>query len=481
METDHSDTMSMEMLELLLKMRHAHAPQIFLSGGSRENKEKILAAAFELLPFSPTFFATEGTHRFLEEYSVSSTCVYRISDGGEPNPGQLLRRDAFDLVINVLTEDHDYDERTDYWTVRSLANENGIPLFTSVDDAIASIKRLVAHLREQTPLTDTIPVWDLHARFLRRVKELGGWACYHEHADKAYTITPELVQLGMRAMEDKWKLMRIIKRGYTFDDLVTRISRRVEHHIAQGTTHFRTLVDVDSIVGLLCVEAAIAVKEKYRGRIHFEIGIQPLEGVIDPDTRRLFEQAAAMSMVDVIGGLPSRDRPEPERHLDIILDLGRQLRKRVDIHTDQANIPSEIEFEQVARKTIQHGMQGWVSPVHCISLACKPEREMLEIIALGKDAGLTPIICPRAAAGMQQRHWIQAPIHNSIGPVVPFLRSGLQVVLGADNVHDMFEPMVNGSMELEVVPVLFQLIRYFDLETIARMATDKSLFRDWAS
>ncbi len=135
--------------------------------------------------------------------------------------------------------------------------------------------------------------------------------------------------------------------------------------IQQGVTYCRTMVDADSTVGLLPIKAANEVKKRYADRIRFEVGVQPLQGVLDPAS---FEQyAEACELADYCGGLPSRDRPKPEKHLDVILQLAKKLGKPVDVHIDQENNPLENETELLAEKTIEHGMQGRVFGVHAIS------------------------------------------------------------------------------------------------------------------
>src|SRR5205085_2502737 len=136
---------------------------------------------------------------------------------------------------------------------------------------------------------------------------------YHAHFDKAYLINPDNLKLGMVDMQKKWALYKYLKESYTFEDLVERISRGVQKMIDQGVTHCRTLVDADSTVKLLPVKAALEVKQRFAGQINLEIGTQPLQGVIDPASRKAFVKACELA--DVIGGLPSKDRPTPEKHL----------------------------------------------------------------------------------------------------------------------------------------------------------------------
>ena len=179
-------------------------------------------------------------------------------------------------------------------------------------------------------------------------------------------------------------------------------------------------------------------------------------------------------MADVIGGLPSRDRPTPEKHLDFILKLGRDLGKPVDVHVDQENNPDEDECELLALKTIEHGMEGRVRAVHALSLAAKFDREQDRVIKRMKDAGLSVIVCPSAALSMKPLPKA-APLHNSIAPVARLLEHGIDVSLGIDNIADLFMPLVDGDMWFEC-RALMETCRLYDLEAVAKLACNKQGF-----
>ena len=127
----------------------------------------------------------------------------------------------------------------------------------------------------------------------------------------------ENLRLSQVDMQKKWELYRFLKENYTPADLVERISRGVEKMIGQGVTYCRTMVDADSTVKLLPIQAALKVKELYRGRIKFEVGVQPLQGVLEPESYKYFEQARAeMAEFSQWAVLPSRISPQPEeKHL----------------------------------------------------------------------------------------------------------------------------------------------------------------------
>jgi cytosine/adenosine deaminase-related metal-dependent hydrolase len=241
--------------------------------------------------------------------------------------------------------------------------------------------------------------------------------------------------------------------------------------IQQGVTYCRTMVDADSTVGLLPMRAALEVKKRYADRILFEIGVQPLQGVLDPASYEQFAEACALA--DYCGGLPSRDRPKPEKHLDVILQLAKKLGKPVDVHIDQENNPLENETELLAEKTIEHGMQGRVFGVHAISLGAKDEREQDRIIEKVKEADMGIIICPSAALSMKQLP-MTAPLHNSIAPFVKLRQAGVRTYLGIDNVHDLFMPMVDGDIWTEC-RMLMEACRFYDIDQVAEWACAKPI------
>ena len=181
-------------------------------------------------------------------------------------------------------------------------------------------------------------------------------------------------------------------------------------------------------------------------------------------------------MPDYCGPLPSRDRPTPEKHLDVVLDLAKRLNKPVDVHVDQENNPLENETELLARKTIEHGMQGRVFGVHAISLSAKEEREQDRIIELVKEADMGIIICPSAALSMKQLP-MTAPLHNSIAPYAKLRAAGVRTYLGVDNVHDLFMPMVDGDMWTEC-RMLMEACRFYDIDAVAEWACTKPIPAD---
>ena len=154
--------------------------------------------------------------------------------------------------------------------------------------------------------------------------------------------------------------------------------------------------------------------------------------------------------------------------------IARDLNKKLDVHVDQENNPLEHETEMLARKTIEHGLEGRVAGIHAISVAAKSPLEQDRIVQLVKDAGVSVIVCPSAALSMKQLD-LSAPLHNSIAPVAKFLEAGVPVYLGTDNIYDLFMPLTDGDMWYEC-RALMDACRLYDLRRVAQIACDKSGF-----
>ncbi|MFZ1992285.1 MAG: amidohydrolase family protein [Alphaproteobacteria bacterium] len=466
---------SLELLAFNLKLLGPKSQkQILVSAGKVDDKKRVLPALQRFQKLNVKFFATPGTYAFLTQNGVPATEIHKISEEREPNIHSFLTDNKLDLVINVLTGDEGYDETSDVRLIRKLSIENGIPLITDPDVAIATLDQIIADSEKGTyryKLADKSEPWNLKLHFLDMAEERGGFANHHAHFDKAYLITLDNLRMSQVDMQKKWELYKYLKENYTHDDLIERISRGLETMIDQGVTYCRTMVDADSTVGLLPVKAALEVKKRYADQIKFEIGVQPLQGVLDPAS---YEQyAEACSLADYCGGLPSRDRPQAEKHLDVILSLAKKLGKPVDVHVDQENNPLENETELLALKTIEHGMQGRVFGIHSISLGAKDEREQDRIIEKVLEADMGIVICPSAALSMKQLA-MTAPLHNSIAPYPKLKAAGVKTYLGIDNVHDLFMPMVDGDIWTEC-RMLMEATRHYMIDDVVEWACAKPI------
>lgn len=301
----------------------------------------------------------------------------------------------------------------------------------------------------------------------KHIAAKGGWVNAHAHLDRAYTVTPALLHEAHSRMEEKWTLIDRVKRASSEEDYFHRIDTAVTRMITQGVTAVATFIDVDPLTQLRAIRAAAAVKKKYAKKIKLLLINQVLKGVIDKEARSWAEKA--LEYVDIIGGLPSKDRPSTGRHLDILLQWAKETGKMVHVHIDQENNPKENDTELLAKKTIEHGLEGKVVAVHAISVAAQSPVKRKEIYTLMKAAGLSVVCSPSAALSMKPLPY-SAKIHNSIAPVPELLKAGIPVALGTDNIADIYQPLVDGDMYTEL-RILAEACRFYELEKLVDIAT----------
>lgn len=463
-----------ELLALRLKLGGTRiTKRAFLSTGKLADKERLLPGARALAHLGVELYATRGTSEFFNQHGVANITVHKIAEDVEPNVASMMEAGKIDLVVNVLTGDNDYDENSDSKKIRFLAVKNNVYLITDADIAVAKIEWLAQLIqREREESTTYVSMRD---RFMALVHDRGGFADNHGHYDKAYLITAGTLDLGQMPMARKWDLYRKLKENYTHAGLVERITRCVEFRESLGVTYQRTMVDADSIVKLKCIDAALEVKRKVAGRVALEIGIQPLEGVLQPGPRKWVEKACAQA--DFIGGLPSRDGPRLEAHLDVIMGMAKEMGKRVDVHVDQKGVPWEDETKLLALKTAEHGLEGRVSAVHAI-FSRKSLYEQEEIAKMLCDTGIVVEVCPGAEISMEQLD-MKVQMSNSLPPVPLLLKHGVKVVYGSDNTEDPFMPFSDGDPWYEA-RLLMDGCRTYTAEDIANIMCDKSLFASGA-
>lgn len=318
---------------------------------------------------------------------------------------------------------------------------------------------------------------------LRRVKEYGGFYNAHAHLDRAYTLedvflrhtdtTPlDASNLPLPVKQD---LVGYLHKGvaYTEENLRSRLMRALDLQIAYGVTRIDTNIDATPDLperGLLAIRVAKEVQKEYEGRIHMRIAPTPIFGFKkDPsDTRdrwELFQEAA--EMCDYLSLLPEKDdfaspkehdgRVGFKHHLRMGIELAARLKKEVQFHVDQMNVPGERGTERLIEMVeglFAPSIEGTVGPsvwlIHMISPSAYPEAQFALLLDKLRENNIGVIVCPSAALSMRQLRSIEAPTHNSIARVPELIKRKVPIRLGTDNIADVFVPQGDGDMLTEI-------------------------------
>jgi cytosine/adenosine deaminase-related metal-dependent hydrolase len=311
--------------------------------------------------------------------------------------------------------------------------------------------------------------WDLKTQMLEAIKEKGGFVNCHAHFDKAYYITREGLEKSNLAMEAKWNLSDDIKRSSTVEQIKVRIRRALDMLVSQGCKLTCTFVDAYEAVGHKAIDAALAVKEEYKNKITMLIVSQPLGGLIDDKARVLYEEITAKA--DIAGGLPSKDRPNDEKHLDYLFEIAKKLNKPVHVHIDQENNPNERDSEKLIRAVEKHNYKNRTVAIHAVSISAQSKEYRIKIYKKFAELGIAVVVCPSAMLSQQQFDEFTAPLHNSIANIPEMIQSGVLVGLGLDNICDFYLPFVDGDMWTEM-RMIQETCRYHDFDNLVKIASE---------
>lgn len=303
---------------------------------------------------------------------------------------------------------------------------------------------------------------------IEKIKKYGGFVNSHSHLDRANTITEESMERTNDHLFEKWRYVEKIKSESSIHDYQMRIENALQIQKNFGITKICTFVDIDSVAGTRAIAAANKAKFSTEG-IDMKIACQTLEGVLNDVPRNLIEQALSLNMIDIIGSLPGADKGKIKQHLDVVMGWAKDTGKMLHVHVDQLNTTIEIETEQLALKTIEHGLEGKVVAIHGISLACHRKDYRERVYGLCKDAGIIFVSCPSAWID-HKRSEVLSPTHSAITPVDELLKWDIPVALGSDNIHDVYKPFCDGSMVNEM-RLLIDACRIYDLDDIIKICT----------
>ena len=157
----------------------------------------------------------------------------------------------------------------------------------------------------------------------------GGWVNTHAHADRAYTLSPDVLELRRTCtLQQKWDALDRLKRESTEEIFYRRFCTFFENQIAQGVTALATFVDIDPQSEDRAIKAGLRAREHYKDQLTVKFANQTLKGVIDPEARRWFDIGA--ELVDIIGALPKRDERDfgkGSEAFDIIMETAKRLDK----------------------------------------------------------------------------------------------------------------------------------------------------------
>mgnify|MGYP003318869812 CR=1 FL=1 len=199
---------------------------------------------------------------------------------------------------------------------------------------------------------------------VRRILSHGGFVNAHAHFDRAYTIRPKMMARTNDHLFDKWEYVDNFKQNASVGDYFENIKEAIDTQIFLNTRAACTFIDIDPVCEYNAITAAKIAQEHFADEFPLVIACQTLKGVLKPEPRKLIE--GAMDDFQIFGWIPAKDKGREAELIDQLMLWAKDTGKRVHVHVDQLNHPSEKETELLARKTIEHGLEGKVTAIHSL-------------------------------------------------------------------------------------------------------------------
>ncbi len=293
----------------------------------------------------------------------------------------------------------------------------------------------------------------------------------HTHLDKALTAPAEGVSSLEEAIEDFQRRSRRMEKN----DFIDRGRRVLKMALRHGTTTMRTHITVSEGVGLKGVEAALALKEEFAGRVDLQVIVMAsgLEPEPAPPVTDLLEEGLRLGAAGLGGAPHLADRMEA--WVDFIFALAARYSVPVDLHVDETDEPSVASLEYLAAKTIQTGYQGRVVAGHCCGLAAVDEKTAARAIAAVKEAGISVITLPSCNLYLMGRR-DKGLVRRGVTRVQELQAAGVNVAYASDNIRDAFRPFGNANMleEALITAQVLQMGTPLELKNILHMGTSNA-------
>lgn len=293
----------------------------------------------------------------------------------------------------------------------------------------------------------------------RGLLALPGFVNAHAHLDKSWWGKPWVSYGGEATTQGRIAHERAHRDelGIPSPDATSALLRAL---VAQGTTAFRSHVDVDLGVGL---RGIAVVREAVAGLglpVALEIVAFPQDGVLRrPGVLDLLDAAAAEG-ADHIGGLdPASIDRDPVGQLDGLFGIADRRGVGIDIHLHDGGELGAFQYELIIERTRALGLGGRVNVAHGFAIGELPPARQQALIEGMREAGVSITTV--------------APMNAPRLPLRLLRDAGIPVGLGTDGIRDLWGPYGDGDM-LRLASRLAQLSgarRDEELTEAVRIAT----------
>ncbi len=234
------------------------------------------------------------------------------------------------------------------------------------------------------------------------------------------------------------------KKKFTPEDVYARARRTLEKCILNGTTHMRTQLEVDPVIGLRGLEGVLPLIEEYRWAIDIEICIFPQEGLLNnPGTDELMVEALQKGG-SVVGAAPYTDS-DPHGQIDRIFEMAREFDIDIDMHLDFGPDPDDLDLLYVCELTEKYKRGGRVAIGHVTKLSGATPERFGQAAKRMADAGVALTVLPSTDLYLMGRH-MDHSVMRGVTASHRLLHQGVNCSLSTNNVLNPFTPFGDCSL-----------------------------------
>ena len=166
----------------------------------------------------------------------------------------------------------------------------------------------------------------------------------HIHLDKCFILSdPEFEDLKIQKgdFSEAMKATGTAKSRFSTNNIISRGRRLIQESLAAGVTSLRAFVEVDEIVSMIGIHAALALKEEFAGRCDIQVcAFAQLAlfsgGNVAEQRRDLLLQALQLDSVEAIGSTPYVEDYESDAEENVRWTIQQAItnNKHLDFHLD---------------------------------------------------------------------------------------------------------------------------------------------------
>ena len=269
-----------------------------------------------------------------------------------------------------------------------------------------------------------------------------GFVETHIHLDKSCILDRVSSQRG-DLTEAIGEVARL-KQEFTAEDVYHRAKRTLEKCALNGTTHIRTHLEVDPVIGLRSLEGILPLVEEFKWAIDIEICIFPQEGLLNnPGTDELMVEALRRGG-RVVGAAPYTDS-NPKGQIDRVFEIAQEFDIDIDMHLDFGPDSESLDLDYVCELTERFGYGGRVAIGHVTKLSALMPDQLREKARLLANAGVAVTVLPATDLYLMGRHQ-EHSVMRGVAPVHKLLHEGVNCSLSTNNVLNPFTPFGDCSL-----------------------------------